>query len=196
MRRPFPLARLRSDQRGAAIVDFAILLMPLLILLLGLIDLGFRAYVGVTLQGALNNVAREVTVSSTTTTTQITTLVRSRVNSVLPSASVTVTPSSYYDFTHVGRPEPITTDTAPLNVYNTGDCFTDLNGNGSWDADSGSAGTGNSDDIVYYTATASYQALVPIQAFFGRTSSESVTATAMFKNQPYASQAEPATVCT
>lgn len=187
--------RLRSNERGVAVVDFAIVMVPLILLLFGLIDLGFRAYVGVMLQGGLNSVARQVTVSNTTTATQITALVKGKVNKVLPGANVTVAASSYYNFTNVGKPEPITTDTAPLGVYNTGDCFLDLNGNGVWNADSGTGGTGSSDDIVYYTATATYTALIPIQALFGKPSTETVSATALFKNQPYASQADPATVC-
>jgi Flp pilus assembly pilin Flp len=191
-----PTRRLASDARGAAAVEYALIMVPLVALLLGLIDLGFRAYVGVVLQGGLNAAARQVTVSNTTTAAQITTLIRTRIKKVLPFANVVVSQSSYDNFSHVGKPEPITTDTAPIGTYNTGDCFLDINGNGVWNADAGTSGTGSSDDIVYYTATVTYTALVPVRALFGTSSTETVAATALFKNQPYASQVEPATVCT
>jgi len=107
-----------------------------------------------------------------------------------------VSPSSYDKFQSVGKPEPITTDTAPLGVYNAGDCFVDVNGNGSWDSDAGKSGTGGSDDVVLYTATVTYREIFPVSGFLGWGSTRTLTATTMLRNQPYASQREPATICT
>ncbi|WP_212592670.1 TadE/TadG family type IV pilus assembly protein [Sphingomonas insulae] len=184
------------DDKGITIVEFAIVAPCLVLLMIGLLDLGFKAYVGIQLQGALEQSARQVTVGTSTTTAALTSLVKTQIVKIVPKASVSVVPTSYYDFANVGKPEPITTDTAPLGTFNQGDCFQDLNGNGVWDADAGSSGTGGSEDIVYYTATVTYPDLLPAAKLFGFSSTATVTGTTMMKNQPYASQAEPAIKCT
>lgn len=186
---------LRGEQRGATLVEFAIVSMPMFVMMIAMFDLGFREYISIQVQAALDQAARQVTVGTTTTVTAIGSSVTAQVKTILPSATVTVVPSSYGTFSSVGKPEPITTDTAPLGSYNAGDCFTDLNGNGSWDADSGLSGTGGSDDVVYYTATVTYPQILPIKQMLGWSATETVTSTTLMKNQPYASQHDPATVC-
>ncbi|MGQ7390147.1 TadE/TadG family type IV pilus assembly protein, partial [Streptococcus suis] len=84
------------DRRGTTIVEFAIVAPCLVMLLIGMMDLGLRAYVGVQLQGALEQAARQVTVSSATGTATITGLVSRQIQRILPRATVVVTPSNYY----------------------------------------------------------------------------------------------------
>lgn len=189
------LRRLARQARGIAAVEFALIATPLCLVLLALIDLGFRAYIGAALEGALDQAARKVTVGGVTPAT-ISAFVGTRVRSILPGATVTVTPKSYGDFSSVGKPEPITTDTAPLGTYNAGDCFLDQNGNGVWDSDAGRTGNGGSDDVVYYTATVSFPALVPLGRLIGWGSTRTVSATTMVRNQPYAAQPQPLIICT
>jgi Flp pilus assembly protein TadG len=169
--------------------------VPLIVMLLGLVDLGFRSYIASQLQGTMDQAARKVTIGGVSTTT-VTNFVSDRIRRILPGATVVVVPKSYDDFSDVGKPEPITTDTAPLGVYNAGDCFTDLNANGVWDSDGGQSGNGGGDDIVYYTATVSYPALMPLRKLLGWSATETVSATMMMRNQPYAAQPQPATICT
>jgi Flp pilus assembly protein TadG len=190
------LRSVRQDERGATLVEFAIIAAPMLIMMMGMFDLCFREYIGIQLQAALDQSARQVTVGTSTSVITIKSAVTKQVQTILPGATVAIVASSYDAFSHVGKPEPITTDTAPLGSYNKGDCFSDLNGNGFWDADSGLSGTGGSDDIVYYTATVTYPQLLPMKQLLGWAATETVTGTTMMKNQPYASQADPATICT
>ncbi len=189
------LKDIRTDERGATLVEFAIVSLPLIVMIMAMFDLGFREYIGIQLAGALDQSARQVTVGTSTTVASIKANVTTQIRTILPGATVTVVPSSYDAFSAVGKPEPITTDTAPLGVYNQGDCFQDLNGNGVWDSDAGLSGTGGSDDIVYYTATVTYPEIVPMRKLLGWSAIETVTGTTMMKNQPYASQADPAVVC-
>lgn len=189
------LKHLRQDVRGATLVEFAIVAMPLIVMMMAMFDLGFREYISIQLAGALDQSARQVTVGTATTVATVKASVTAQIRTILPGATVTVVPSSYNAFSKVGKPEPITTDTAPTGVYNKGDCFEDVNGNGVWDADSGLSGTGGSDDIVYYTATVTYPEIVPMRRLLGWSATETVTGTAMMKNQPYASQADPAVIC-
>ena len=194
MRLRAPFRRLRKDESGATIVEFALVSVPFILLLLGIIDIGYHAYLSAMVQGTLNEAARQVTVGGVTGST-VDSFVTGRIKAVSPQGTVVITKKSYFDFTHVGKPEPITTDTAPLGVYNHGDCFEDDNGNGVWDADSGASGLGGAEDIVYYTATVSYTGLVPLQALLGFSSTETVTGTAMMKNQPYAAHPDPQVIC-
>jgi Flp pilus assembly protein TadG len=190
-----PLLTLARDRRGATLVEFAIITVPMLVMMMGMFDLAFREYISIQLAGALDQSARQVTVGTTTTTATIRAAVTAQIQTILPGASVSVVPSSYASFATVGKPEPITTDTAPTGSYNAGDCFLDLNGNGKWDADSGLGGTGGSDDIVYYTATVTFPEILPMRKLIGWSSTETVTGTTMMKNQPYASQPDPAVIC-
>ena len=185
----------RQDVRGATLVEFAIVAMPLIVMMMAMFDLGFREYISIQLAGALDRSARQVTVGTATNAAAIKASVTTQIKTILPGATVNVIPSSYDAFSKVGKPEPITTDTAPIGVYNKGDCFEDENGNGVWDSDSGLNGTGGSDDIVYYTAIVTYPEIVPMRRLLGWSATETVTGTAMMKNQPYASQADPAVIC-
>jgi len=185
----------RQDVRGATLVEFAIVAMPLIVMMMAMFDLGFREYISIQLAGALDRSARQVTVGTATNAAAIKASVTTQIKTILPGATVNVIPSSYDAFSKVGKPEPITTDTAPIGLYNKGDCFEDENGNGVWDSDSGLNGTGGSDDIVYYTAIVTYPEIVPMRRLLGWSATETVTGTAMMKNQPYASQADPAVIC-
>lgn len=60
---------------------------------------------------------------------------------------------AYVDPRNIGRPEPFT-DKKPYNgVYDIGEVFTDVNGNGAWDADMGRAEPGGSGDHVVFRLT-------------------------------------------
>jgi len=95
----------------------------------------------------------------------------------------------------VGKPEKITTDTAPLGSYNSGDCYEDANGNGSYDMALGSDGLGGADDIVYYEVTVSMPRIFPMAKMLGWSATQSTKATTIVRNQPWANQAKPAIKC-
>jgi Flp pilus assembly pilin Flp len=203
IRRLARLRHLRRAEDGATIVEFALVLAPFLVLVLGLCDLGFRIYLGAMLQGALTDAARQQTVGGVSATT-INNFVQDRLATIVPfgpnQATLLITPNSYYDYTGIGTMEPLTTDANNNNILDINDCFTDYNGDGIRDVNqinnADAASLGGSDDIVYYTATLTFPSFVPMKMLIGQTQpTETVTATTMMKNQPYASQATPATVC-
>ena len=187
------LSRLPDDTRGATIVEFALVALPFIALVMGLIDIGYREYVATILHGTLNEAARRVTVGSVDIGS-VDAFVRERMRGF--SNDVAIEKSSYTRFGQIKRPEKITSDTAPLGTYNAGDCFEDTNRNGDWDSNgSGVTGIGNSDDVIYYTAKASFDAIVPARALLGWSTRESVTSTMAMRNQPYASQPQTPVVC-
>ena len=97
------------------------------------------------------------------------------------NGSTSVTKKSYYNFSRVGKPEKITTDTAPLGSFNTGDCFEDSNGNGSYDSSAGSTGLGGADDIVFYQVTVSMPRLFPMAKLLGWSATQTATANATIR---------------
>lgn len=185
LRLPSLLRRLRDDRRGVTILEFAMVAPVMLLLLLGFFDLGYRVYAQSVLQGALHDAARMATVGGYSMT-QIDTRVKTRLSNFATRSTVTTAANSYYDFSGVAQPEKIVGDTAPLNAYNSGDCFEDANGNNSYDTDRGRGGTGNSDDIVRYQVTITFPRVFPLGSLMGWSTSQTLTSNTVLRNQPYA----------
>jgi Flp pilus assembly protein TadG len=181
------LKALRRDQKGATIVEFAMVLPVLSILLLGTLDLGYRSYATSIVQGSLHDAARMATIGNVPTAT-IENFVTTRLRDFSRDATITTATRSYSDFNGVAVPETITSDTAPVGSYNSGDCYQDFNGNGRYDLDRGRNGVGGSEDVVYFEVTMRYPHIVPIANFLGSNWSNDVVITqnTVLRNQPYA----------
>ena len=180
------LRLLRRDARGATLVEFALILPALCMLLMAIFGLGYRAYAASVLQGAIQEGARMASVGGVSQA-QIDARVRYRLSNFAGNRStITITTSSYADFTGVSMPERITGDTTPIGTYNTGDCYEDANGNGQFDMDRGRTGLGGADDIVRYQVTMTYPQIVPVGRFLGWSDTETITGSTALRNQPYA----------
>ncbi|WP_370030458.1 TadE/TadG family type IV pilus assembly protein [Qipengyuania mesophila] len=193
---------LRRDERGAAIVEFALVLVPMLLFILGGFDLGYQAYLRSVVQGALNDVSRtgslegpQLNCTGATVELQIECAIKARSDLVARNATYTITTKNFYDFSTVGRSEKLVTDYNSNGQYDTGDCFVDLNGNGSFDTSAGRTGVGGADDVVFYTVKLIMPRLFPIHKFITATPNYEINATAAVRNQPYTTQQTPSTVC-
>ena len=186
--------RLRRDQRGVNIVEFGFVAAPLVLVLLVIVDFGYRLYLEVVVEGTINKAARRATIGGVSTTA-IDDFVKSQLVAFSKNATVTITKKSYYDFSHVNKPEKLTTDANGNGKLDSGDCFEDANNNSTFDTDAGTTGLGGSDDIVYYQVSVVFPRLVPLGGFLGFASTETVTANTVLRNQPFGAQPEPATVC-
>lgn len=182
----FPRA-LAGDARGVTIVEFAMVAMPMCVVLMGITDMGYHSYVSSVLQGALHEAARMATVGDKTGA-EIDDHVRQRLKEFSKNATVTITKKSYSEFSGVGKPEKITQDTNPIGQYNKGDCFEDANGNGSYDLDRGQSGLGGAEDVVYYDVKMTYPRLTPVMGLLGWGNTDTVESNTVLKNQPYAAQ--------
>lgn len=199
------LRRLRGDERGATIVEFALISSPMLLLLMGGLELGYDSYVRATMQGALNDAARTaavqypiIDVDGDTVEEQVENLIKETVGHVSPNATITVTQKSYFDFSSIGNPEKLMTDNNDNGDYDAddGDCFEDANGNGTFDTDAGKTGNGGADDVVLYQANISAPRLLPIHAFLPDTGETiDFTLETAVRNQPYDTQATPGVIC-
>jgi hypothetical protein len=155
-------------------------------LLLGIYDLGHRAYLSAVLHGAVQQVARGDALE-TADTAKADAYVENLVKSVVPGAVVTPKRVSYYDFADIRRPEPWD-DNNRNGVCDNSEGYTDQNRNGQWDADVGTQDNGGGNDVVLYTVTVTYTPIF-VNPFASATSNaRTISASAVKRNQPYALQ--------
>lgn len=193
------MARLRSlrrDTRGATIVEFALVSPVMILMMMGLGDLGYQVYAQSILNGAMQKAGRDSSIQGgANSTAAIDAKVTAMVKNIANNATIVFTRKNYDSFSVI-KPEPFT-DTNSNGVRDAGECYTDINGNGQWDSDPGETGQGGANDVTVYTATVTYPHLFPVTGLFGWPSTQTITASTLLKNQPYASQTTvtPATIC-
>lgn len=182
------LRRLGQDRRGATVVEFAVIAPTMLLLLMGLCDLAYQSYVQAHLTGAMQKAGRDSTIQGATNRTAlIDAQVMGWVRTVASRATFTSSRRSYSQFGLI-KPEQFD-DNNSNGIYNQpSECFTDVNGNGTWDADPGLNGQGGANDVVLYRMTVTYPRLFPLAGLIGWTQNQQITATTILKNQPWASQ--------
>lgn len=179
------LSRLRRDQRGNTIVEFALTAPLFLIVLFGILDFSWQYYAKITLQGLVNDAARQATLEGNALDqTKLDNAVRDKVLNVFPKGEVRFSRKAYDSYTEVGDPEAFT-DQNNNGRYDSGECFEDVNGNGSWDADRGQSGNGGAEDVVLYTASLKMTRVLPVWVFLGQSQQSTLSATTVLRNQPY-----------
>ena len=198
------LRRLREDERGATIVEFAMVALPLLVLIMGGIDLGHQTYIRSVMQGALNDAARrasvqdpQFTASGSTTEERVTNTILEQLAPIAPGADIMVRQANFYDFSGIGNPEKLMTDTDGDGSYDEedGDCFSDLDEDGEYDTDSGRVGIGSANDVVFYTAEIDMPRLLPVAQLIGFSPNYEMSVSAAIRNQPFGTQRVPPVVC-
>ena len=180
------LLRLRRDAQGATIVEFALLAPVLVLMLLGLFDIGYNTYTSSVLQGAIAKAARGSTIEGAQPAT-LDARVEAAVHDIAPNATLAFARKAYTNFADVGAPEDFS-DLNGDNLCNDGEPFEDANGNGSWDTDRGKSGGGGARDAVLYTVTVSYPRAVPIADFIGVSDTHQVESSTVLRNQPWDDQ--------
>lgn len=182
------LARLRRDLRGVTVVEFGFVAPIALMMIFGLMEVAFQAYVQATLDGAVNAAARRATVESNATDqTVLDAEVRDQVRTIAARADVTFDRKNYVSVSDIGIEEEYR-DKTPLNGhYDLGECFIDYNGSGYWEGDRGRSGQGGADDFTRYKVTASYPRFFPM-GLLGMPQTANVSSVSVLRNQPYAGQ--------
>lgn len=193
--------RLHRDRRGATIVEFAIILPVMMVLIMGLSDMLYQQYAQAILSGAVQKAGRDSTLQGTDTS-GVDTKVISMMASLLKAPSQSCPAANdatwcskraaYDTFTEVA-PEPFV-DVDGDGICNHGEAFSDVNANGSWDADPGANGQGGANAVALYTMTMTYRRLFPVAALLGWSPNATITSTTLLKNQPYASQSVTTTI--
>jgi Flp pilus assembly pilin Flp len=202
--RPAFLRRLSADERGATIVEFAMVALPLSVLIMGGLDLGHQSYIRSTMQGALNDAARraavqdpQFTASGATTEERVSNTILAQLDHIAPGAEIDVSQSNFYDFSGIGNPEKLMTDVNGNGAYDEadGDCFSDLDEDGAYDLDAGRSGIGGANDVVFYTADITMPRLLPVAGLIGFSPNYDMSVSAAIRNQPFGTQSTPPVVC-
>ncbi|MFC0204796.1 TadE/TadG family type IV pilus assembly protein [Novosphingobium soli] len=178
--------RLRRERRAVTAVEFAVAAPVLLVLLLGIYDMGHTAYLGAVLHGAVQQAGRSDALE-TSDTAAADAYVTRIVRGVAPGAKVTATRVSYYDFADVERSEAWN-DNNNNGICDKGESYTDENKNGHWDEDIGKSGNGGANDVVLYTVKVTYKPVFSVPFTTLTDGERTMTASAVKKNQPYALQ--------
>lgn len=191
--------RLRSDERGNTIIEFAIVAPVMALTMMGLGDLLHQSYAQSVLDGAIQKAGRDSSIQGGgEKTTQLDEKVMAMVRRVANDSTYTSTRRNETTFTRVG-PEAFT-DLAPYNgIRDPGECFDDVNNNGVWDSNPGKTGQGGASDVTIYRIEVTYRRPFPVWSFLGQPNTQTIAAQTILKNQPYASQATASTpprVCT
>lgn len=162
-----PFRRLKGDEEGATILEFALILPVFLLLLLGTFEIGYAIYMRSALNGAVQLAAREASLQDAGDPAVLAGI-DANVTAVLLAVNSAATVSTdnrknYASFADVERMESYT-DTDGNGICDNSEPFTDENGSGVWD-NVGQAGLGGARDTVLYTITVSYDSVFPFEGF-------------------------------
>ena len=183
------MKRLKQDQDGATLTEFGFVAPILILMVMGIFDLGHSLYTSALINGAMQDAGRDLTLESAGSREDaIDALVTSQVLKVAPSSStITLEKLSHFDFTDIGEAEEFEDDNGD-GICNNNEVFVDLNENGLWDADRGQQGIGGARDAVLYTAIVSYPRLFPMAGLAGLPENVEIRASTVLRNQPFDEQ--------
>jgi Flp pilus assembly pilin Flp len=182
------LRALRRDERGATLVEFALVAPVLLLTLLGLFEMGYNYYIQAQLQGAIQKAARDSTIETAMgKTSEIDDRVANAVHMIVPDAQVGFSRTSYTNFADLSEPEDFT-DIDGNGTCSDGEPFEDANANGTWDQDRGKLGQGGARDAVLYVVSVSYRRMFGVARLIGFPEMFTTEATTVVRNQPFGDQ--------
>lgn len=182
--------RLWRCRRGASAADFALTALPFFVTVMGVVEVAMVLFVNVLLEGGVRDSARFGITGFTPAGTSREQVIRDTIArstiSLVDMTKVKVETLVYRSFSDIGQPEPFT-DQAPYNGgYDAGEPFVDVNGNGKWDADMGTAGVGGPGDVVVYTVSYDWPLLTSlISPYFGRAGYFPLKASIAVRNEPF-----------
>lgn len=192
------MKQLSRDESGSTALEFGLVAPILFLMIMGSMDLGYRAFISSTLQGAVQKAGRDSALENgSLQQTAIDTKVKNLVKPIVDNGTFVFDRKYYASLTKAGQAENFT-DTNANGSRDAGECFEDENGNGVWDSDGGRTGQGGARDIVVYSATVSYPRLFPMFSMLGWSQTQTIKATTVLRNQPFGTQATvtPAVICT
>lgn len=193
------VASLRTNERGAALMEFGFVAPIVMVLLMGAYDAAHRFYARSVLQGAVEKAARDTGLegaSSVARQKAVDDAVLAQLKPVNYGATITFERKAYRSFARAASPAEPFSDTNKDGQCNKGEPYEDINNNGARDSDVGVKGQGGAQDAVVYTVHMKYKAVTPVAGVFGLDEKVDLAARTVLRNQPYNEQAvdRPSTV--
>jgi Flp pilus assembly pilin Flp len=181
------LQKLRRNEKGITSVEFALVVTPFMMMVIGSFDLGYQLYARSLLQGAIEKAARDSALESGNASLAA---IDSKVSNIVGKVvtlggnnSIVYVRRSYINLSDIGDMEDFT------DSDNDGKCdlsepFEDVNANNTWD-ERGTSGLGGARAAVLYTATLHYRRIFPAVGLLGLSDYVDMTATSVLRNQPF-----------
>lgn len=180
--------RLRRDERGVTVVEFALIAPALMMVIMGALEMGYNFYVQSQIQGAVQSAARSSsTQAGESNPGAIDARVKRAILLLKPDAQVSFSRKAYSRFADVHRPEDFT-DVDKDGTCNNGDPFEDVNGNGVWDEDRAKNSSGGARDAVLYVVTVSYTRAFGVAGLMGLDPEFTTESSTVLRNQPWDKQ--------
>lgn len=182
------LRRFTRCERGVTAIEFAVIAPVMLLMMFSILEFSMLMLVTNIMESATSissrlgktgyadaGVSREDTILAS---------IRQRAGVLIDAESLSITSKFYDQFDQIGDAEPWN-DTNHNGTAEAGE-YSDINGNGQYDADLGQAGYGNADDIVVYTVRYPWSVATPImRELVGTDGVYNITTHAVVKNEPY-----------
>jgi len=184
------LGRFARCRDGAAALEFALVLPPLLLILLGMFEVSMVMFTQASMEGALREAARYGVTGQNSSDpasreSQILSLIDQYTLNLVDMTKASISYKVYNSFTSIGTPEPFG-DSNGNGKYDAGEPYTDVNGNGHWDADQGKNGAGDYAQVVQYTIDYDWPLMTPfIGAVMGTNGKVHLRASMVVRNEPW-----------
>src|SRR5215475_2691943 len=184
------LRRFATSGDGAAALEFAMVLPPLCLILLGMFEVSMVMFTQASMEGALREAARYGITGINATdpsarVSQILAIVDEYTYNLVDMSKATVSYQVYGSFNSVDKPEPFG-DANGNGKYDLGESYTDTNGNGQWDADQGKNGAGDYSQVVQYTIDYDWKLMTPfVSAVMGQNGKVHLRASMVVRNEPW-----------
>ena len=189
------LRRFARAQSGAAVIEFAFALPPLVLLIVGMFEVAVAMFVSTSVENALREASRYGITgdvpAGTTRQAQILQIIEANTLGMLDPDTTKITFMKYASFQDVGQPEPFTDTPDPADPkhngkYDSGEDYVDLNGNSQWDDDRGIAGVGASGEVVRYKVDYQWHVMTPLlSSMLGDNGVLHMSASVVVRNEPY-----------
>jgi len=162
------LSKIRCNKDGSAAIEFAFTAPLLITTVVAIMEFSMILFLNASLEGSLRDAARFGSTGYTPVGVNREDVIIDRIRSatlgLVPIDADHVTTLAYTDFSEVGQPEPWIDDNPNNGSYDVGEAYTDVNGNGQWDADMGTPGLGGACDVVVYRIVTEWGLLLGLLA--------------------------------
>lgn len=157
--------RFLKARRGASALEFALVGPAFFILLIGVFDLSILFFLMLTLENATLDAARfgstGAVPENATRDERIRQIVHGATMGLLDDKGLDIRMLVYETYEDVAAAEWLF-DVNGNGSHDPGEVFDDVNGNGVWDGDPGTPGSGAPNEIVVYRVSAQYRLITPL----------------------------------
>ena len=184
------LRQLKRDNEGAVAIEFGLGAGILLIMMMGVIEVGMMLLVNALVDGGLRQASRYGITGfengSSSRMEEIIDIVTEHTLGFVDLSSADLQVLVYPSFSAVGSGEAFV-DGNENGSYDAGETFIDANGNGAYDSDVGVSGAGGSGDVVVYRLTYDWTFFTPMAQYFlpGDAAKVTFESSVAVRNEPW-----------